>query len=81
MTCILFYQEGANAGKQAQVKALCLNEQCLPASGPSWMNPPGVCQFAGQLRWKTLKIGRYPAAFRLPGRQTGKRRMEAINGP
>jgi hypothetical protein len=41
MTCILFYQEGANAGKQAQVKALCLNEQCLPASGPSWMNPPG----------------------------------------
>lgn len=48
MTCILFNQEGANAG---------------------------------QLRWKTLKTGRYPAAFRLTGRQTGKRRMEAINGP
>jgi hypothetical protein len=60
-------------------KALCLNEHCLPAGGPSSFNPPGACQFAGQLRWKALKTGRYPVAFRLTDRQTGKRRMEAIN--
>jgi hypothetical protein len=79
MTFILFSQEGANAGKQAQVKAFCFNEHCLPAGGPSWLNPPGAYQFADQLRWKALKTGRYPATSRLTDQQIGKRRMEAIN--